>query len=101
MSQDTITRYICDNCSRQVFSAKFPTGWSSISFSGQTQSIFESSDICDSCASAFVSTMTKRKQIETGRHRERKLVLHNPPSPENARHSPFRVSPVEAERKVG
>jgi hypothetical protein len=100
MSQEGITRYGCDNCAREVFSAKPPTGWSKMTFVGQTQTIFDDADICESCSDAFVTTMTRRKQIESGRYVEPELVIHNAPHPSNARYSPFTKRPVEAVENV-
>lgn len=101
MSQESVTRYGCDNCKREVFSAQVPTGWSTLSLIGQTQTIFDDADICESCSSAFVGTMTKRKQIEGGRYAEPELIVHNPPHPDNARYSPFTKRTVESAENVG
>ena len=96
MSQQNITRYCCDNCKREVFSTDQPTGWSEIAFQTQTQVIFEKADVCDSCSQAFIGTMNKRKQIESGRFKERKLPVHNAPHPMNADSFPF-TSRADAE----
>jgi len=101
MSQSSVTQYACDNCARDVFSTKVPTGWGKVSLQGQTQTIFDDADICESCSQAFVSAMTKRKRIENGSHRETVLVSHNPPHPDNAGYSPFTKRAVEAVENVG
>ena len=97
MSQQTVTQYVCDNCTRKVFSATAPVGWSSVTFIAQTQTVLENADVCDSCSDAFITTMSKRKQIESGRHRERELTVHNPIHPMNAGYSPFKSRTVAKE----
>jgi len=84
-----------------VFSAQTPAGWSTLTFVGQTQTIFDTADICESCSGAFVVTMTKRKQIASGRKADRELVVNNPPHPNNAKYSPFTKRAVEAAENVG
>ena len=99
MSQEATTRFGCDNCKREVFSVEAPIGWSSLTLVTTQSTVFDTSDVCDSCSDAFIRTMTKRQQIEGGRHRERKLPVHNAPSPHNAHINLFAKDRVDSEEK--
>ena len=76
-------KYLCDICGRITYTKKSvpPDGWHTLKFwTGEEPS---GQDCCDSCSSAVVSTILKRKKAERGRHDERPLY-DGAPTPDQA-----------------
>jgi len=83
--QEKVAKYKCDNCRRSVYTDRStaPDGWRRVKIwdEGNEPEPANPQDICDSCSSAVLTSLGRRKAIERGTHHEPPAQEH-PKSPQ-------------------